>query len=67
MALINTMAQATLISGISTEFKQGVPYNLRRVTEHKMEDKEMHLILISETITLSTCPMHIAPIALKYP
>lgn len=67
MALINTMAQITLISGISTEFKQGIPYNLKRVTEHEMEDKEMSLILITETITLPTFLMHIAPIVLKCP
>lgn len=51
MALISTMAQITLIYGVFTKFKQGTPYNLRRITEHKMGDKEICLILTVETIT----------------
>lgn len=51
MALISDMSQITIIYAVSTKFKQDTPYNLRRITEHKVGDKEMCLISTVKTIT----------------
>lgn len=66
MALINTIAQISLISGVPTKFQQSIPHNLKRVTEHKIEDQEICLILITEIIPLPKLSMDMVPIVLKY-
>lgn len=43
MVLINAVTQITFISGVSTKFKQGIPYNLKRVTE---KTKKMPILII---------------------
>ena len=57
MVLINTVAQITLISLLPTKFKQEIPYNLRRVTECKIEDKHLfffvHLFLFYTSVHLN--------------
>lgn len=45
MVLINTGAQITVLPGDPMNLNKVISYNLRGVTEHKLEDKQVCLTL----------------------